>query len=150
MYKIARKQEPVRRCLLSRVKKSSFVFVFSLLTDRAITFLCSLLLFACICSSLLPSKLCVGRLFWLKQPVSRLFSTSLGAGSWNLFLSKEPKEGLSSATVALTGERRTRLSRGLAKGISSICKNPTRTHRAVRWWAQGRAGEMRTEVPYRW
>lgn len=49
-------------------------------------------------------KVMRGKIFWLGQPVSRLFSASSGAGSWNLFLTKEPNEGLSSATVALTGE----------------------------------------------
>lgn len=72
----------------------------------------------------------------------------IGVGSWNLFLSKEPTEGLGSATVALTGEHRTLLTRALAVGNCSVCKNPARTHRALRWRAWGRRELERSSWRY--
>lgn len=63
-----------------------------------------------------------GQIVWLGQPVSRLFSTSSGARSWNLLLSKKPNEGLGSDTVTITGEHCTQLTREPASGNSRVCK----------------------------
>lgn len=51
----------------------------------------------------------------------------------NLFLSTEPNKGLGSATVALIGEHRRRLTRGWARGNGRVCKRPARTYRDVGW-----------------
>lgn len=134
-----------------KVKKASFIFGFCLLAGRTIMFILSrYILLSCLQSYVWAdffgcSSLCPG-----------CFQPHQGAArSWNLSLSKEPNEGLGSATVALTGEHRTWLLEVRVHFRTSFegrrrCRGlGIRENRSVRKYQDspvGDGGQLRCEV----